>query len=64
MLLLLLDKEKVSLFYSSLSVYPAMPSRQSVVYTTLNDKRFNRHFSGIKKNLTPFHRDATELSSF
>lgn len=41
-----------------LCLNPAMPSQQRVLYTALNDKSF-RHFSGIKKNLTLFHRDAT-----
>lgn len=48
MLLLLLDMETVSSFHSW-SLNPAMPSQQSVVHTTSNDKSFNRHFSGIKK---------------
>lgn len=63
-LLLLLGTERVSLFCSSLSLNPAAPSQRRVVSTTLNDKSFNRHFSGIKKNLTLFHCDATELPSF
>lgn len=41
----------------------ASPQR-SALDTASNGKSFNRHFSGIKKNLTLFHRDATELSSF